>query len=241
MMTVAINNYPCNSKVSGVLRKKMLWLCIASLVAVCLLPYDAGAVECPGFCAQCRSDALFVCGAGCVQQYSCSLSECSCSFTCAMGSCRSGGIPAEGLLRDSIGSAIGALQNTSRTHSTPRASFRVTAAPGIHVSVADIQIGNDSGREVSQMSYTISNGTDFSLRTVRILIVFFSDLGKPLGAESISEALTLAPRQQQVLQATLRHYVGNGQHVAIAITDFETTAQSWHGDHAEIIKAMRQP
>jgi hypothetical protein len=36
----------------------------------------------PGFCTQCKQDAVATCGPGNVKNYSCSLSTCTCSFTC---------------------------------------------------------------------------------------------------------------------------------------------------------------
>ena len=62
---------------------------VASLVrSKDVLPFSAfmntakPASDCPGVCAECRADALSICGAGCVLSFACSQKDCSCSFTC---------------------------------------------------------------------------------------------------------------------------------------------------------------
>jgi hypothetical protein len=120
-------------------------------------------------------------------------------------------------------------------------AFNLVLQPEVPLAVTQVELGNDPGRQVSEITYTVKNDADFTLRTIRILLAFFNDLGEPLGAESLDERLSLTPRGEKVLRAALRNYVDSGQHVAIAVTDFETDAKTWHGDHAKIIKAMKEP
>ena len=220
--------------------KKICCMALNCLVLAVMLHQQAWSVDCPGFCIQCRSDANNVCGAGCVRSYSCSLSTCTCSFTCS-GGCHPGGLSPNALLQDSLKLQVSTLKNANRSYATPDVPFNLVLQPDVPLAVTQVELGNDPGRQVSEITYTLKNDADFTLRGIRIMLVFFNDRGESLGAESLDERLSLVPRAEKVLRASLRNYVDSGQHVAIAVTDFETDAKSWHGDHAKIIKAMKEP
>lgn len=222
--------------------KSNVFAILGCLTLAITLQHEARSVDCSGFCIQCRTDALSVCGAGCVQNYSCSLSTCTCSF-----GCRSGCHPANSansrstdLLRDRLTSQPASWTSSDNRYSPPNIRFDVIAQPEVPLAIANLGIENDLGRQSSELNYTVRNESGSNLRTIHIMLVFFNDLGEPLGGESLTETLRLAPQAAQHFRVPLSHYVDSGNRVAIAFSAFKTATQSWLGDHEAIISAMKQ-
>jgi hypothetical protein len=217
-------------------------------IVVCLgvavsLQYTAWSVDCPGFCIQCKNDALSLCGAGCIQSYSCSLSTCTCGFSSRSG-CHPSSPTPDALMRDSLDLSklnLASWKDSGSRYSTPNVHFDVVGQPEVALSVTGLAIRNDSGRQVSELTYTVKNMTGFRLREISIMVVFFSEVNEPLGAEILTETLNLSPNGERPLRISLRQYVDSGQRVSLAFTSFKTDAQSWAGEHAPLINAMKHP
>lgn len=207
----------------------------------------SSAVDCPGFCVQCRNDSIAVCGAGCVQSLSCSLSTCTCSFTCrTTGGCphSPAALRQPHLLDQQLERAS---WQVSTGDSPPSVTFDVIAQPDVPLGIDKVVVHNDPGRQISELMYTVTNRSGFTLRGVSLLVTFFNDRNEPLGGEVIPNGQSCAQDgalkivDSQELRVRLAHYVDSGQRVSLAISSFRTDTQSWKSDHDSIIKSMKQP
>jgi len=211
---------------------------LASLVSVLMFQQPSWSTDCPGFCTQCRSDSIFVCGSGCVASYSCSLSTCTCSFSCRT----SGGCPhsPQGVsFHDRLDPKV-EFALWMNAHAPSNIHFDVSRQVDVPLTVTDLSVRNDPGRQTSQLIYTVRNESDSTLQEIQLMLVFFNDRNEPLGGEYLSESLSLGAQQEYQFQASLHHYVDDGQRVAIRFVRFRTDTQSWHGNHAEIISSIKQ-
>jgi hypothetical protein len=204
--------------------------------------------DCPGFCVQCRTDAISVCGSGCIASYSCSLSTCTCQFSCRTG----GGCP---------GAPVGARWPESLNHpklelaswqgstsySPPDVKFDVIAQPEVPLAIDNVSLHNDPGRQISELTYTITNKSGIPVRGVSLFVTFFNGMNQPLGGEVIrdGESCTrgedLEIKDSKELSTTLSHYVDSGQRVSLAVSSYRTDTQTWNGNHESIVRSMKQP
>jgi hypothetical protein len=111
---------------------------------------------------------------------------------------------------------------------------------GIPVAVSGLNVRSDPGRQTSHLRYAIKNNGASRLHSIHLLVVFFNDRNEPLGGESLSENVVLSPDESRDFTTALRHYVEDGQRVAVAVTEYATDAESWRADHTAVINAMKQ-
>ena len=196
----------------------------------------AVASDCPGLCAECRSLALSICGGNCVANFACSLSQCSCGFSCKPNCTKS---PVALVLRDPLKPQLASLK-ISPKQSPANVRFVIVNQPEVPIVMADFEVGNDAGRQVSELTYTLRNESGFSLKEVRITLAFFNELNEPLGGEVVTETLNLETQESRHLHVSLKHYVDSGERVSVAFTSYRTDTQSWHADNEAVAKAMKQ-
>ena len=214
------------------------------LLSVLVAP--AFATECPGFCVECRSTAVALCGAGCIQSYSCSLQSCTCSFTCRT----SGGCPHSPTAlqwRDSLTPKLEfASWQESATYSPPSIRFDVISQPELPLRIDKVSVRNDPGRQASVLTYTVTNTSGTAVRAISLLVTFFNDRNEPLGGEVVRGGQNCAREgaldasDGKELKVSLSHYVDSGQRVSLAVSSFRTDTQSWNGDQESIVKSMKQ-
>lgn len=209
--------------------------CLAFAV---LLQPSASSSDCPGICTECRTDAIAVCGAGCVQSVSCSQKDCSCGYSCRAG-CYPGS-PTGVALKENIFPQSSLRPDGGQYTSSPLAQLNVVEQSAVPLALSDISINNEPGRELSQLVFKVQNQSNSPLRKVSLMLVFLGSSGKPLGGETFCEQLNLKSNDGQSLRVPLKHYVESGQRVWIAFRRFKTDAQSWAGNGDEIIANIRQ-
>ena len=197
------------------------------------------AAQCPGMCIECKTDALSVCGGGCVASMSCSNKDCSCSYTCRAG-CHPGGPVGIALKENIFGFNSPAANDTSEYSSAPTVNLRVVAQSAVPLTVSEVAIRNEPGRELSQVTFKVHNQSNAPLREVSLMLVFLSPSGEPLGGETFCQHIDLKPNAEQSVTVPLKHYVESGQHVWIAVRRFKTDAQSWTGDGDEIVANIKR-
>ncbi len=144
------------------------------------------------------------------------------------------------LLREPINLQVASLAAPDTKYSRPDFHLDLIAQPDVPLTISGVEIRNDSGRQLSELKYSLRNEAGSKLRAIHILLTFFNDRNEPLGGEHLSVSPTLKPGKNHQFVASLSHYVDSGQRVAIAITDFQTETQTWHGDHKVIIDAMKR-
>src|SRR6267154_3379964 len=81
----------------------------------------AQASDCPGFCIECKSAAIGLCGANCVASFSCSLNTCTCTFSCKP-TCTHAPTAAV-LLRDPLKLQLASLGESDGKYSPPNVHF----------------------------------------------------------------------------------------------------------------------
>jgi hypothetical protein len=217
-----------------------LQLALCVLVTIVFPAYHALA-QCPGICAECRSDALSVCGVGCVASVNCSQKDCTCGYSCRPN-CKPSSMDGVSLKDDQLKlQAARWNEMDQRYPSSPTVHLRVADQSDMPIAITDSAIHNESGRGLSELTYKIKNQGVSNLREISLMIVFFNDLREPLGGETICEkALSLAPNQERILRVPLGHYVENGQRLWLAIRKFKTDTQSWAGDDQTIVNTIRR-
>jgi hypothetical protein len=230
-----------NRKFRGVAMK--ISKILACIVCSVLLQCSGWSSDCPGFCVQCRSDAIFVCGSGCVQSFSCSLSTCTCSFS----SRTSGRCPhaptASILLRERLdlpNFELASWRNPGTQSSASNIKLDVVPQPEVPLAITNLAISNDWGRQVSTLTYTIKNEARSHLQAVSVIVVLLNDRNEPLGGEVLREDLGLNSGEERRLQSSLTHYVDSGQVVRIAFTSYRTDAETWAAEHEQLIESMKQ-
>jgi hypothetical protein len=214
-------------------------LCVVfTYLALTLIGVNAAqGSDCPGFRIQCRSDAVSACGAACVASFSCSLNTCTCSFACKP-TCTA---PSSAvLLRDPINIQLASVASSDTKYSSPDFHLDLVSQPDVPLTISGVEIRNDSGRQLSELEYSLRNEAGSKLRAIHILLTFFNDRNEPSGGERLSLSPSLNQGENHQFVVSLSHYVESGQRVAIAITDFETETQTWHGDHKVVIGAMKR-
>jgi hypothetical protein len=144
------------------------------------------------------------------------------------------------LLRDPLKLQLASLGESDGKYSPPNVHFDPIAQPEVALTISGLEIRNDPGRQLSDLKYTLRNESGSKLRSVHIMLTFFNGTDEPTGGERLSVSASLNPGESHALVTSLHHYVDSGDRVAIAITDFETDTQKWHGDHKEIIQAMKR-
>jgi len=220
--------------------KRLIGKVCALIVVTITLHLGAWSVDCPGFCTQCRTDAISLCGAGCISSYSCSLATCTCTFSCRPGCYPS--LPKPALfLRDKLDlpKLTSSSWQSEGGKSIPNIRFEIVPQSEVPLTIRELTIRNDPGRQSSEIAYVLKNDTGSRLEAISLMVVFFNERNEPLGGEVLREHIALSPNEEHRLQTPLSHYVDNGQRVSLAFTSFQTDGQSWVGDHDPIIKAMK--
>ena len=215
-----------------------IFACIAFSV---LLSHLGWSSDCPGLCVQSRTDAITLCGSGCINSYSCSLSTCTCSFSCrTIGGCPHAPT-ASILLRDHLPNVeLASLHNPETQSSASNIKLDVVPQAEVPLAVRNLSVSNDWGRQVSTLTYTIKNESASHLRAMSMMIALFNDRNEPLGAEVLREDLGLNPGEERRVQSSLSHYVDSGQAVRIAFTSYRTDAQTWTAEHEQLITSMKR-
>ena len=156
-----------------------------------------------------------------------------------LGLCTYAASPAV-LLRDPINlpPASGAVSDNK--YSRPDFHLDLVAQPEVPLTISGVEIRNDPGRQLSELKYSLRNEAGSKLRAFHILLTFFNDRNEPLGGEHLRVSPALKSGKNHQFATSLSHYVDNGQRVAVAITEFETETQTWHGDQTVIIDAMKR-
>src|SRR5260370_6964607 len=114
-------------------------LCVVfTYLALTLIGINAAqGSDCPGFCIQCRSDAVSVCGAACVASFSCSLNTCTCSFACKP-TCTA---PSSAVwLRDPINIQLTSVAASDTKYSSPNFHLDLVAQPTFPLPISHLQI-----------------------------------------------------------------------------------------------------
>jgi hypothetical protein len=131
----------------------------------------------------------------------------------------------------------------STKYSPPNITFDVMHQSEVPLTVGGVSLRNDPGRQVSELTYTVTNKSGATLRAISFLVTFFNDRNEPLGGEVINggeSCVQGGTPDIAELRTPLAHYVDSGQRVSLAVTSFRTDAQSWKGDHELIVKSMKQ-
>jgi len=144
------------------------------------------------------------------------------------------------LLRDAINLRLASGAASDNKYSSPDFHLDLVAQPEVPLTISGVEIRNDPGRQLSELRYRLRNEAGSKLRAIQILLTFFNDRNEPLGGEHLSVSPALKPGENHQFVTFLSHYVDSRQRVAIAITDFQTETQTWHGDHKVIIDAMKR-
>ena len=117
--------------------------------------------------------------------------------------------------------------------------FSILEQRDVPLSVSDLSVRNDAGRETSDLLYTIQNAGDSNVSSASLIVLFFNDRNEPLGGEMFRETLNLSPNGKVQMRTSLKHFVDSGQRVSIAVRAYVTDIQSWHADDATIIEAIK--
>jgi hypothetical protein len=136
----------------------------------------------------------------------------------------------------------------ARTYSSPpNVTYDIISQPEVPFTLEKVSVQSDMGREVSELTYTVTNKSGTALRDISFLVTFFNGLNQPLGGEVIRGGDRCARDENKNLTASvelrthLKHYVDVGDRVSLAIVNYRTDTQSWKADYVSIAKKMKQP
>jgi hypothetical protein len=144
------------------------------------------------------------------------------------------------LLRAPITLPLASGAASDNKYSRPDFHLDLVAQPEVPLTISGVEIRNDPGRQLSELKYSLRNESGSKLRAIQILLTFFNERNEPLGGQHLSASPELKSGKNHQFVTSLSHYVDSGQRVAIAIIDFQTETQTWHGDHKVIIDAMKR-
>jgi len=210
--------------------------------------------DCPGLCLDCRQAAVSVCGPGCVMNVSCSLSQCTCSFSCRTPCTQSpqGVSSRQGdSLRPMLDPRLElASWQPAMRYSPANVKIDIIDQPDVPLSIENVSIHGDSGRQISELSYTLTNKSGFNVQSASLFVSFFNDRNEPLGGEIINVGESCGPTQGEAesknfprtdkeLLVPLKHFVDSGDRVSLAILNYHSDARSWTGDRESIITTMK--